>query len=72
MHYFHAGNMVKKLLMLESVHGPLPGYQPAVFDVMDYLRSVSKYKELIPGKHDCEACGMPVPGTTLNSEVDVV
>ncbi|KAL5517874.1 hypothetical protein EMCRGX_G003505 [Ephydatia muelleri] len=34
-------NMVKKLLMLESVHGPLPGYQPAVFDVMDYLRSLS-------------------------------
>ena len=42
MHYLYVGNMVKKLLMLEAVHGPLPGYQPAVIDVMDYLRSVSK------------------------------
>ena len=33
--------MIKKLLTLESVHGSLPGYRPAVLDVMDYLESVS-------------------------------
>ena len=33
--------MIKKLLTLESVYGPLPGYQPALLDVMDYLESVS-------------------------------
>ena len=39
--YNYIGNMIKKLLTLESVHGPLPGYRPAVLDVMDYLKSVS-------------------------------
>ena len=32
---------MKKLLVLESEHGPLPGYQPAVSEVMDYLSVVS-------------------------------
>ena len=32
---------MKKLLVLESEHGPLPGYQPAVSEVVDYLNAVN-------------------------------
>ena len=35
IHFVYIGNMIKKLLALESVHGP------AVLDVMDYLESVN-------------------------------
>ena len=35
------GNMIKKLLILESVRGPLPGYIPAVKEVAEYLNAVS-------------------------------
>ena len=37
---------MKKLLVLESEHGPLPGYQPAVSEVVDYLNAVN-YAQLI-------------------------
>ena len=32
-------NAVRKLLILESEHGPLSGYQPAVSEIADYLNS---------------------------------
>ena len=36
-----AGNIVRKLLILESEHGPLSGYEPAVTKIVEYLDSVS-------------------------------
>ena len=34
------GDMLRKLLILESKYGPLPGYQPALAEVEDYLNEV--------------------------------
>ena len=39
--YVAAGNIVRKLLILESERGPLSGFQPAVSEVVEYLNSVS-------------------------------
>ena len=39
--YVAAGNIVRKLLILESEHGPLSGYEPAVTEIVEYLDSVS-------------------------------
>ena len=36
-----AGNIVRKLLILESEHGPLSGYESAVTEIVEYLDSVS-------------------------------
>ena len=43
----YAGSALKKLLTLESEHGPLSGYQPAVSEIVDYLNSVCQFPEYI-------------------------
>eukprot|EP00731_Ephydatia_muelleri_P031258 Em0022g772a len=35
---------LKKLLILESEHGPLSGYQPAVSEIVDYLNSENDFE----------------------------
>ena len=39
-HFHTQGNTVKQLIMLESQHGPLPGYATALSEVVDYLQKV--------------------------------
>ncbi|KAL5489148.1 hypothetical protein EMCRGX_G018206 [Ephydatia muelleri] len=37
-------NIVRKLLILESEHGPLSGYEPAVTEIVEYLDSESDFE----------------------------
>ena len=37
----HVDDAISKLLALEAKHGTLPGYKPALVEVMDYLNTVT-------------------------------
>eukprot|EP00731_Ephydatia_muelleri_P006951 Em0003g1199a len=42
---YEKGNTVKQLIMLESQHGPLPGYATALSEVVDYLQKLTTSRD---------------------------